>query len=223
MKNVTLENLTHYLISEDGRVFNTHNKNLEVKSWPNKNNQYRQVILQNSTMKVKPKLCYVHRLVALAYLDNPDNLPDVEHIDDDKDNNNVSNLRWSGQFHLLGKTILGSKSFNILSDKEKLEEGIKLYAETGRAADVAKIWNCCIPTAIKILRDCDVQVTEHQAYATRKLLKNKQLLELGFQHYRDHNHLLNLSKIWGVSRTTTKKVLKEFNIYVPKFTREKKK
>lgn len=37
---------------------------------------------------------YVHRLVAQEFLDNPDNLSDVDHIDGDVKNNNVSNLRW---------------------------------------------------------------------------------------------------------------------------------
>lgn len=36
----------------------------------------------------------VHRLVAEAFIENPDNLPFVDHIDSNSLNNNVSNLRW---------------------------------------------------------------------------------------------------------------------------------
>ena len=42
----------------------------------------------------KGKNYSVHRLVAEAYLPNPSNLPDVDHIDNDKTHNYLNNLQW---------------------------------------------------------------------------------------------------------------------------------
>lgn len=43
----------------------------------------------------KNRLCTIHRLVALHFIDNPGNKREVNHIDSNKLNNSVSNLEWA--------------------------------------------------------------------------------------------------------------------------------
>ena len=43
----------------------------------------------------KPKSYKIHRLVALAFLDNPQDYTEINHIDGNKKNNNISNLEWA--------------------------------------------------------------------------------------------------------------------------------
>jgi len=52
---------------------------------------YHRVKICHNT---KPKYCTIHRLVALQFIGNPNNYPQVNHMDGDKNNNNVDNLEW---------------------------------------------------------------------------------------------------------------------------------
>lgn len=77
-----------YFVDEKGNVFNSRGHKLSA--W--KGNQgYMKVKLR---INKKPTDFYVHRLVALAYIPNPLNLPQVKHKDQVKTHNNVENLEW---------------------------------------------------------------------------------------------------------------------------------
>jgi hypothetical protein len=57
----------------------------------NRKDGYRNVRLHRDG---KERTLYVHRLVAQAFIPNPDNLPEVNHKDEDTTNNRVDNLEW---------------------------------------------------------------------------------------------------------------------------------
>lgn len=87
---VELENLSKYVITESGEVWSAYKDRLMTPA--KKDNGYRAVFLTfDNGFK---KWFSIHRLVAMAYIPNPDNLPVVMHLDNDPGNNHVSNLKW---------------------------------------------------------------------------------------------------------------------------------
>ena len=84
-----IQDYPNYMIYEDGRVYNK-NSNRFLK--PSTNNRgYLTVCLSNNG---KHKMMSIHRLIALYYIPNPENKSYVDHIDRNKQNNNIENLRW---------------------------------------------------------------------------------------------------------------------------------
>lgn len=79
-----------YAVSNQGRVYSyLSNRYLSQEIT---NSRYLRVSLQTADCRTKHEL--VHRLVAIAFLDNPDKLPQVNHKDHNRENNCVDNLEW---------------------------------------------------------------------------------------------------------------------------------
>ena len=77
-----------YAVTEDGRVW-SHRSQKFLKF--GRSREYLQVCLHKDG---KGKQLMVHRLVALAYIENPECKQTVNHIDGNHHNNDVSNLEW---------------------------------------------------------------------------------------------------------------------------------
>lgn len=80
-----------YQVSEEGRVRSLkRGKRRILKSWLS-GGGYLQVALWKGG---KRKRFYIHRLVAEAFIPNPKNLPEINHIDKNITNNKVENIEW---------------------------------------------------------------------------------------------------------------------------------
>ena len=82
---------TNYLIDTEGQIYNKNTNKILTGTI---RSGYRMVKLTINKVK---KDYSVHRLVAQTFIDNPNNLPIVNHKDRNKLNNNINNLEWVSQ------------------------------------------------------------------------------------------------------------------------------
>lgn len=80
---------SHYRIYENGKVINT-DSGKEIKFWINSHGRYETCL----SHKGKKYFLKRSRLLALYFLPNAKNLPEVDHIDGDKTNDSLENLEW---------------------------------------------------------------------------------------------------------------------------------
>lgn len=79
----------NYEVTTTGEVINTKTGRV-LKPGKGRNGYLLVVLCKNGKMKT----FRIHRLVAEAFIPNPNNLPQVNHKDEDKTNNHVENLEW---------------------------------------------------------------------------------------------------------------------------------
>lgn len=126
-----------YFVSESGIVKNKHGKILK----PHDNG--RGYLILNLRQGGKSRTKAIHRLVAEAWVDNPEDLPEVDHINGIKLDNHKSNLRWVTRgeniqhaFTLNKRSATGINNANCKHTEQEIRE-ICEYLEAGlRSCDV---------------------------------------------------------------------------------------
>jgi hypothetical protein len=108
-----------YAVDQEGNVKSPRNKLL--KAGTKGNYKCIQVSIEGA-----PKWQYVHRLVAGAFIPNPNNKPYVNHIDGNKMNNTSSNLEWVTHKENMEHYIKSVYGIDYISDSRKRSKGISI-------------------------------------------------------------------------------------------------
>lgn len=141
-----------YQVSNLGNVKSLYyNKLLSICK---QDNGYSYVCLWKNKKETKG---LIHRLVAETFISNPHNLPQVNHINEDKTDNRIENLEWcdckyNSNYGTRGERI----SKNKMSDKHPLSKHILQYTKDGQ---FVKEW-CCAYDAMRELNINQSSITK---------------------------------------------------------------
>ncbi|MCI6458254.1 MAG: NUMOD4 motif-containing HNH endonuclease [Clostridium sp.] len=144
MKWKILKENENYSINEKGEIKNNITKKILSPSI-NKDSGYYQIDLWKNNKSRKYTL---HRLVANNFIPNLENKPTVDHIDGNRLNNDISNLRWATYSEQNSRF----NTFGVRSEKIKV---INVNGEElifNRIKDVAEHFNCNISNISQMLK-----------------------------------------------------------------------
>ena len=127
-----------YEVSNHGKVRNSKTKRI-IKPFVC-DNGYLQVGLHKDG---KQKTCYIHRLVALAFIPNPENKPTVNHLNENKTLNTVENLEWATHKE---QNIYGTRTERMLKKRQEkgcsgkpvyyIENGVAIVYPSAKSAEL---------------------------------------------------------------------------------------
>lgn len=146
-----VSNFTNYYVSVTGKVFSFCRREMRQLSYSLDNKGYQCLALCNS---VTVKKFRVHRLVALCFIENPNNHPCVRHLDGNPSNNSVENLAW-GTYHDNEDDKLRHGTWesrrNGKLTKQMRDEAFRLKSKFMTDQKIADLFGVSRPTITRLL------------------------------------------------------------------------
>lgn len=146
-----------YEVSSDGRVASKNymksGRRVELKQFKS-DNGYMRVGLSNGG---KLQTVSVHRLVASAFIPNPDNLPQVNHKNENKSDNRVENLEWCNQNY---NNEYGSRPKRVMEhNQNNPKQNCRVVFQYTLDGDFVRVW----PSLSEIQRELGFAYTNIQS------------------------------------------------------------
>jgi len=154
-----------YMINKEGDVYGCKNKRMMKHHISYKGYNYVHLTKNNEGHQY-----FIHRLIAIQFIPNPNKLDQVDHIDMDKKNNKIENLRWVNNALNQQNTLKRSNN----------QSGFKnIFTEQGKNGYEG--WRITIRHDNKIYRKCYAKTK----YTLDDIIKirNEKYMEYGLKQY----------------------------------------
>lgn len=137
-----INNYPNYEISNYGNIRNSITK---IKIIPYKRKGYLFIKVSNT---IKRQEYRVHRLVGIYFIANPNNYPDINHKDENKENNHFSNLEWcTKQYNNTYGTRIDKAKQKLFIKVQKYSKD-NIFIEEYNSIDEAGLLNNILPCNI---------------------------------------------------------------------------
>lgn len=142
-----------YSVDEWGRVF-SHRRNRFIFTSEDSYGYIKVALWKNG----KKKTVKVHRLVAKAFIPNPNSLPEINHINGDKSDNRACNLEWVSRrdnvIHAYRTGLVKRNRFNFKLNKEQVKQIRTMYKTNSYTMkELADMFNVSITNIYHILHN----------------------------------------------------------------------
>lgn len=134
----SLDRVIHFQKGNPKR--NTFSKGKRIKNQISNSGYYRTKLCKNQTRK----MFSVHRLVAEVFIPNPENKPQVNHIDGNRLNNHVENLEWATMSENVLHAYETGLNYGLRGDLSPHKRAVLQYDKNG---NFVKRWSCAAEAA----------------------------------------------------------------------------
>lgn len=209
MEQLINDGTNYHYITDEGIVKSFYKNNWKILKTRINKDGYEDIKLNGITYKV-------HRLVAQAFIPNPDNLPQVNHIDGNKKNNKVSNLEWCdnayNQKHAWDNNLQPIRHASNCKLSQAQADSIRQeYLNGSSISELSTFYQVSKTTIKDILNgkhynlDKDIlSVTKEQ---TKRKLTFEQAEEIRRLYNENHPSYNSLAIAYGVNHKTIKKII----------------
>ena len=209
MEQLINDGTNYHYITDEGIVKSFYKNSWKMLKTRINKDGYEDIKLNGVTYKV-------HRLVAQAFIPNPDNLPQVNHIDGNKKNNKVSNLEWCdnsyNQKHAWDNNLQPIRhASNCKLSQEQADSIRQEYLDGSSISELSTFYQVSKTTIKDILKGKHYNLDKDIPSVTREQSKRKltfeQAEEIRRIYNENHPSYNSLAMAYGVNHKTIKKII----------------